>query len=50
MNTLTVAGSYSNWVVIPLKKVRNNPVKVMVTFEYMDESDIYEDRICDYNN
>jgi len=50
MKTLTVAGTYSNWVVTPLKKVRNNPVKVMLTFEYMDESDVYEDRINDYKN
>lgn len=42
MTTITVPATYFNWVVKPIKPIKENPINVFVTFEYLDKKNTTE--------
>jgi len=49
MSFVTVPAEYSNWVIKTFEKVREKPVRVMVTFEYKEENNsILKKRMNDF--
>ena len=39
MQTLTIPAEYTNWVIKPLKKIKENPSSIFITVNYNNSKD-----------